>query len=112
MRRYLPFVIIAVVGLATAGVATTLYRSKMHPAAQPSVAVAPMPTVANETEDPSIHVRGPRSAPVTIEVYGDFQCPSCGAATAVIGELEKQYAGQLRVIFHEFPLEMHKHAEE
>jgi protein-disulfide isomerase len=113
MRRYLPFVIIAVVGLVTAGLATTLYRSKMHPAAQPSAAgVAPMPTVANEPEDPSLHVRGPRSAPVTIEVYGDFQCPSCGAATAVIGELEKQYTGQLRVIFHEFPLAMHNHATE
>ena len=112
MRRYLPFAIIVVVGLVTAGLATTLYRSKMHPAAQPSAASGPMPAVANETEDPSIHVRGPQSAPITIEVYGDFQCPSCGAATAVIGELEKQYAGQLRVIFHEFPLAMHNHAME
>jgi len=114
MKRYLPFAIIAVVALGTVGVATTLYRSKMHPPAQASTALTPGPTAATEKEDEdeSLHARGPRTAPVTLEVYGDFQCPSCGIATAVIGELEKQYAGQLRVIFHEFPLAMHKHAKE
>ena len=112
MRRYLPFVIIAVVAFVTVGVATTLYRSKMHPVTQPSAAVTPRPTVANEKEDESLHVRGPRNAPVTLEIYGDFQCPSCANAAAALGELEKQYGEQLRVIFREFPLAMHKHAVE
>lgn len=110
MRRYLPFAIIAIVALVTVGVATTSYRSKMHPVSQASATVTPAPSAADEKEDPSVHARGPRNAPVTIEVYGDFQCPSCGNFSVELGELEKQYGKQLRVIFHEFPLAMHKHA--
>jgi protein-disulfide isomerase len=112
MKRYFPFAIIAIVALVTVGVATTLYRSKMHSAAQASAALTPAPTAGTEKENESLHVRGPRTAPVTIEIYGDFQCPSCAGASAVIDELEKQYGGQLRVIFYEFPLAMHKHAAE
>lgn len=113
MRRYLPFAIIAVVALVTVGVATTLYRSKMHPASsQASATATKAATAAEEKEDETLHVRGPRTAPVTIEVYGDFQCPSCGIFSAALGGLEKQYEGQVRVIFHEFPLAMHNHAKE
>ncbi len=65
-----------------------------------------------KTEDESLHVRGPRTAPVTLEIYGDFQCPSCAIASAMIDDLQKQYGEQMRVIFHEFPLAMHEHAME
>ena len=50
------------------------------------------------------------TAPVTIEIYGDFQCPSCAITSQAIDDLQKQYAGKLRVVFHEFPLAMHNHA--
>jgi protein-disulfide isomerase len=83
----------------------------MHPASpQVSASVRPTPTAADEKEDESLHTRGPRTAPVTIEIYGDFQCPACAIASTLIGDLEKQYGEQVRVIFHEFPLAMHKHA--
>ncbi len=114
MKRYLPFVIIAVVALVTVGVATAVYRSKMQPAA--SVAVSASPSQAPATggavakEEESIHARGPRTAPVTMEVYGDFQCPSCALAATVIHDLQKEYEPQVRVVFHQFPLAMHKHA--
>ena len=112
MKRYLPFAIIAIVALVTVGVATTLYRARMQPSARASAPVSPTPLVASEKEDNSLHVRGPRTAPVTIEIYGDFQCPSCAMASAMIDDLEKQYGDQLRVIFYEFPLAMHQHAME
>ena len=112
MKRYIPFAIIAIVALVTVGVATTLYRAKMQPASRPSATVSPTPLVVNEKEDESLHVRGLRTAPVTLEIYGDFQCPSCAISSAMIGDLEKQYGQQLRVIFHEFPLAMHAHAME
>ena len=112
MKRYLPFAIIAIVALVTIGVATAVYRAKMQPVSRASAAVSPTPLAGNEKEDKSLHVRGPSSAPVTIEIYGDFQCPSCAIATAIIDDLEKQYAGQLRVVFREFPLAMHQHAME
>jgi protein-disulfide isomerase len=108
MRRSLPFIIIALVALLTVGIATTVYRVKVRPA--PVTAVAATPTPADEKEDPSLHVRGPREAPVTLEIYGDFQCPSCAVTSQAIDDLQKQYAGKLRIVFHEFPLAMHNHA--
>ncbi len=129
MKRFLPFLIIAIVALLTVGIATAIYRAKMRPATP--VAATPVPAastpaagasagdaaaVATPTpegkEDPSLHVRGPRTAPVTVEVYGDFQCPSCGHSAGIMKELEAQYHDQLRVIFYEFPLAMHQHAME
>lgn len=113
MRRYLPFLIIAVVALVTVGVATAVYRSKMQPAPSATAPAAPTATVATdaaEKEDESIHARGSRAAPVTMEVYGDFQCPSCAIASAMIDDLQKGYGQQVRVIFHQYPLAMHKHA--
>jgi protein-disulfide isomerase len=110
MRRYLPFTIIAFVALVTVGVATTLYRSKMHAAAQPSAMATPAASAVPEKEDESVHARGPRTAPVTMEIYGDFQCPSCGMASAMVDDLLKEYGDQVRLVFHEFPLAMHKHA--
>jgi protein-disulfide isomerase len=113
MKRYLPFAIIATVALLTAGVATTLYRSKIQAASRAAAAaVTSTPSVAGEKEDNSLHIRGARNAPVTLEIYGDFQCPSCAIATAMIDDLAKQYGDKLRIIFHEFPLEMHQHAAE
>ena len=117
MRRYVPFAIIALVALLTVGIASGLYRAKMHPT-KPAVAAAagspapgsPAPEVGEKDRENDVHARGPRNAPVTMEVYGDFQCPSCATATAMIDEVQKAYNGQLRVVFHEFPLAMHKHA--
>lgn len=103
------------------GIAAAVYRAKMKPiaTARPTPApvvsgspAAPTPTPAEEKEDPTLHVRGPRGAPVTMEVYADFQCPSCAHASLAISELEKEYGDQLRLIYYEFPLEMHKHAVE
>ena len=116
MKRFLPFLIIAVVALLTVGIATTAYRAKVKPApAAAPGAVSPAGATATKTaekEDNSLHVRGPRNAPVTMEVYGDFQCPACGTASQAIDELQSQYAQQVRVVFYEFPLAMHQHALE
>src|ERR1700736_1650744 len=60
---------------------------------------------------PDDHVRGPADAAVTLVEYGDFECPFCGVAYPVVKELEKQYAGTLRVVFRSFPLQQHPHAQ-
>ncbi len=112
MKRFLPFILIVVVALLTVGIATAVYRIKMRPAPAPSAGASVTPTPGEEKEDSSLHVRGPRNAPVTIEIYGDFQCPSCAIATAALDELVKQFPGKIRTVFHEFPLAMHKHALE
>jgi Na+/H+ antiporter NhaA len=56
------------------------------------------------------HVRGPAKAPVTLVEYGDFECPYCGQAEAVIRELLADY-GDLRYVWRHLPLsDVHPHA--
>ena len=112
MKRFLPFVIIAAVALLTVGIATAVYRKKMQPAPKAAATITTTPTPADEKEDPLLHARGARKAPLTLEIYGDFQCPSCSLVSQLIDDLQVQYTDKLRVVFHEFPLEMHEHALE
>lgn len=58
------------------------------------------------------HVKGPRDATVTLVQYGDFDCPSCGDAYAMLNRVQDQLGTQLRIVFRHFPLtEMHPYAE-
>lgn len=55
---------------------------------------------------------GPADAPVTLEEYGDFQCPPCGKLSDPINEIQHDYNRQVRLIFRNFPLVNHQHALE
>src|SRR6266545_3541848 len=102
MKRYLPFVIVGVVALATIGSGAMLYRAK-----RPQVVSIPENQMLQKGDTVSAHVRGNPDAPVTLEEYGDFQCPPCGMFAAFLQQLEKEYDSRLRVVFRNFPLEMH-----
>lgn len=54
---------------------------------------------------------GPADAPIVIELYSDFHCPFCKKFSGTLKELEQQYPGKLRLVFHHFPLPMHKGAD-
>jgi len=108
MRRYLPFVIVAAVGLLTLSSGMVLYRAKRPRA----LTISSDQTAGRNKGGESIHIRGPADAPVTLEEFGDFQCPPCGALAGPIQQLEKDYGRSLRVIFHHFPLITHQHARE
>jgi len=60
----------------------------------------------------SVHIRGNPQAPVTLEEFGDFQCPPCGNIAVLIDELVKEYGPRLRIVFRNFPLPNHKYARE
>lgn len=105
MRRYLPFIIVVVVGLATLATGAILYRTKRPALLTISKELAPK---KNDVEP--IHIRGHADAPVTLEEFGDFQCPPCGALSGPIKQLEHDFDPHLRVIFHHFPLVNHQHA--
>src|SRR6266487_7068471 len=107
MKRYLPFVIVGVVALATIGSGAMLYRAK-----RPQVVSILENQMLQKGDTVSAHVRGNPDAPVTLEEYGDFQCPPCGMFAAFLGQLEKEYDSRLRVVFRNFPLTMHEHARE
>jgi protein-disulfide isomerase len=108
MKRYLPFVIVALVALATLGSGAMLYRAK-----RPHVlAISGDKTLSAKGDAESLHIRGNPDAPVTLEEYGDFQCPPCGMFAVFLQQLEKEYDSRLRVVFRNFPLTMHAHARE
>src|SRR5216110_3958482 len=108
MKRYLPFVIVALVALATIGSGAMLYRAR-----RPHVLSIPEnKTVSAKGDAGAPHIRGNPDAPVTLEEYGDFQCPPCGMFATFLGQLENEYDSRLRVVFRNFPLTMHEHARE
>lgn len=108
MKRYLPFIIIGAVALTTMGGGAMLYWAKRsHPLV---IAADKMPGVS--AEDASMHIRGQRDAPVTLEEFGDFQCPPCGLIAGFIDQLVGDYQPRLRIVFRSFPLPSHKHARD
>jgi protein-disulfide isomerase len=102
MKRYLPFIIVAAVALMTFAGGFAFYRSKRLAA----------PAAPKNGPASGIHVRGKAKAAVTIEEFGDFQCPPCSTMAGVLKKFEEQYGDRLRVIFHHFPLAVHAHARE
>jgi protein-disulfide isomerase len=57
------------------------------------------------------HRSGADDAPVTLVEYGDFECPSCGAAYPVVEAVRRKMGSGLRFVFRHFPLtQMHPYA--
>jgi len=107
IKPFLPFVIVGVVAVLTITIGAMLYRAKRVAA----VTMSKEQTVAAQVTD-SVHARGSADAPVTLEEFGDFQCPPCGRLAGPLQEIEKDYGTRLRVIFRNFPFAIHEHARE
>jgi len=102
MHRYLPFIIVGTVAALTLAGGTILYRAK-----RPSLLTI---SAQRSTEgSQSGHALGPADAPVTLEEFGDFQCPPCGALSEPLNQLAHDFP-RLRIIFRHFPLAVHQHA--
>jgi len=57
-------------------------------------------------------VRGSSSAPDTVLVYGDYECPYTRALELVIAQLRDDDGKSFRYVFRYFPLrQIHPHAE-
>jgi protein-disulfide isomerase len=60
---------------------------------------------------PGDHVLGDADAPVTLVEYGDYECPYCGRAHAVIQEVRRRIGRDMCFVYRHFPLaEVHPHA--
>jgi protein-disulfide isomerase len=55
-------------------------------------------------------VTGPQDAPITVVEFSDFQCPYCALATPQLRAVLKAYPTQVKLIFKQFPLDMHSQA--
>ena len=66
-------------------------------------------TVTLEKDD---HVRGSERAPVTMLVYGDYECPYTRALELVVRQLRMRDGDAFRYVYRYFPLrEIHPHAQ-
>ena len=99
MKRYLPFVIIAAVLVVAVGGGFLMFRS-----AQPQSPTTPTPAGGSVATSKGV---------VTIDEYGDYQCPPCGALHPIIKTLKGEYGDRIQFAFHHFPLtQLHSHALE
>jgi protein-disulfide isomerase len=110
MKRLVPLVIIVVVLFAALGATWMLMRSSRQTSNENLNANAPTPGSEAPGAEPP-HVRGNANAPVTVEEFADFQCPSCGAYYPELKKIESEFGDNLRVVFRERPLvPPHEHA--
>ena len=118
MKRILPFVIIAFVlgaGLLTARYLQRASSETPKPSPTPATpGTSPVATAVNPGEpgaEPA-HALGDPKAPVTLEEFGDFECPPCGVLHPILKGIETEYGPtKVRIIFREFPLvPTHVHA--
>jgi protein-disulfide isomerase len=54
--------------------------------------------------------KGPANARITLVEFSDFQCPYCAAAVHHIDELMAKHPADVRLVFKQFPLDIHSQA--
>jgi protein-disulfide isomerase len=58
------------------------------------------------------HIQGAESAPVTLLMYGAYECPHCVEGNKIVREIQQQLGKKLRFVFRHFPrTNVHPHAE-
>jgi len=106
MKRYLPFLIIGAVLVIAAGAGAFMLRS-----AQPSSnSPAPTPALPSGSPGASSAVATTKGV-VTIEEFGDYQCPPCGYLHPTLKKIKGEFGPRVRFIFYHYPLsQVHKNA--
>jgi protein-disulfide isomerase len=67
---------------------------------------------AEEVDTTGAAFRGPAAAAINIVTFQDFQCPFCARLDPHIAEMEKEFPGQVRVTWLDFPLrDIHPNAD-
>lgn len=83
------------------------YLAELEAQARLEVALEPPRVAVGVDDDPAL---GPSDATVTLIAFSDFQCPYCARVEPTLTQLRERYPTQLRVVFRDFPLAMHKEA--
>ncbi len=57
------------------------------------------------------HIQGPPDAALVLVEFGDYECPHCKAAYAVVKAIQRELEDKLCFVYRHFPLvEIHPHA--
>jgi len=107
MQKYHAVLIIAIVLVATVVGGTLLLRSGQS--GDPFTA-APKPQTKPQTGTEQQRTL-PAGVAVTLEEYGDYQCPPCGELHPTLKKLKKEFGSNLNFVFRNLPLtSIHKNA--
>lgn len=63
---------------------------------------SPLILDVSTANEPSL---GESSAPVTVVMFSDFQCPACAATDPVLKKIIEGYGSRVRLVVRDFPLE-------
>lgn len=77
-------------------------------------AIAISGSAAPSAQAKSGRALGPVIAKVRIDLFSDYQCPSCkGLAEGTLKRIKEDYAlkGKVRLVHHDFPLPQHQYAK-
>jgi protein-disulfide isomerase len=110
MKRYLPFAIIAGVLALTLGTGGLFYHLKQQALTRAKAKTEVANSLPPKPGATPPHIQGDANARVTLEEFGDFQCPPCARVAPAIKQVEKDYGSQLRVVFRQCPMAMHQRA--
>jgi protein-disulfide isomerase len=95
MQKYRPFLIIAIVLVAAVAGGALLLRSGEH---RDSFTSASTPTGPGQPPKQTADVV------VTLEEFGDYQCPPCGALHPTLKKLKQEFGSNLNFVFRNLPL--------
>jgi protein-disulfide isomerase len=103
--------------LVKSGVAAKdVYARIIERGATAPVMVAGSPQAAPAAEAAKVEVRrddparGPATAPVTVVLFSDFQCPFCARVEPTLKQIEETYRGKVRIVWKHQPLPFHPSA--
>ena len=102
MQKYRPILIISIVLLVAVAALGFLMRTRKDGDSADGVPVLQPKTTAVNT---------PEGTVVTLEEFGDYQCPPCGALHPTLKKLKQEYGSNLNFVFRNLPLTtLHKNA--
>ena len=73
-------------------------------------AVVAMLEISQQIDISSSPILGAETAPVTIAIYDDFECPYCAKSVPLLKQVVEKYSGSVKMAFKNFPLSSHRNA--
>ena len=98
-------------GLTRADLYESLVRNGRDGIPEPTLSeLPPLPKGRYHVSVGNSPVRGPATAPITLILFADFQCPYCARFESTLAQLRIRYGDKLRIVWKDAPDSEHKDA--